>query len=67
VDPQPAPGQHSTSYGRHDCVGDFLGVAAAREQVDLGLEQQALRRTGGGVAVAVGERVDDLEHGRRER
>jgi hypothetical protein len=48
-------------------VGYLVGDRPTRQQVGLRVDEQPLRHTDRGVPEACGQRVDHLEHGRRER
>jgi hypothetical protein len=67
VDAQLVPGEHRPpDLGQHG-VGHLLGDQPAREEVGLRIDEQPLRGAGRGGPLALGQRVDHLEHGRGER
>jgi hypothetical protein len=67
VDAQPAPGEHRAPDLDHGRAGQLLGDLPAREEVGLRVDEQPLGHAGRGVPVALGQRVDHLEHRGGER
>lgn len=61
------PGQYCAPNLGQDGIGHLFGDRPSREEVGLGVDEQPLGRAGGGVPITLGQRVDHLQHGRRER
>ncbi len=67
VNPQLVPSKHRPPNRRHRRRGHILDVRTPREQIDLRLDKKTLRRITSGSPMRLGQSVDDLAHGRRER
>lgn len=61
------PGHHRAPDLGHHVVGLVLAHLPAREEVGLGVDEQALGHADRGVAIALRQRIHHLQHRGRER